>query len=689
MLTSHILQRPLLQCVAALTVMTMPLMARAQSSNNDIMLLPVPKAVTRGVGELSLDAGFSVRIEGYAEPRLVQAKERFLIVLSRETGITVWKPSDSSTWLKIVAAGPSKPLQQVGEDESYHLEVSSTGAEIRAANTLGILHGLQTLLQLVTITPHGFVIPALTIDDSPRFPWRGLLIDTSRHFIPVEGLKRNLDAMEAVKMNVFHWHLSDDQGFRAESHVYPLLQGKGSDGQFYTQEQMKEIVAYARDRGIRVVPEFDMPGHTTSWLVGYPELGSGGGPYTIERKWGVFNPAMDPTRESTYRFIDRLVAEMAAIFPDAYFHVGGDECNGKAWDANPRIQEFMKQHGLKNDEALQSYFSNRVQHIVEQHGKIPTGWDEILQPSTAKSVLIQSWRGAQSLVTAAQQGNDVILSKGYYLNLNLAASDYYKTDPLGGPAAGLSMEQQKHVLGGEAAMWTEPASQENIDSRIWPRNGAVAERLWSPSATTQDVDALYARLAFLARHLNAYSLHHETVYPAMLTRMTGGENISSLKILGDVVEPLKNHDRGKLESLDAFTPLNRLTDAVPPESMLARDFSHLCDRIVNGTATNVDVERIRQLLTLWRGNDATLQPQLAKSALTTELVPLSVSLREVAEVGLEALAHIEDHTPVSGEWRDTSLQKLQIAAKPQAAVLLMVVAPIKMLVTAATRMPTH
>ena len=690
MLTRQLLPKRLLrQCIITLAIVTMPLMAVAQTPNNDIMLLPAPAAMTRGTGELVLNADFSVQINGYSEPRLVQAKERFLAVLSRETGITVWKPTEHSASLRIVTAGPSKPVQQVGEDESYHLEVTGTGAELRAANPLGILRGLQTLLQLVTITPHGFVIPALKIDDSPRFPWRGLLIDTSRHFIPLEVLKRNLDGMEAVKMNVFHWHLSDDQGFRAESHVHPLLQGKGSDGHFYTQEQMKEIVSYARDRGIRVVPEFDMPGHTTSWLVGYPELGSGSGPYAIERKWGVFNPAMDPTRESTYRFIDKLVDEMAAIFPDAYFHIGGDECNGKEWDANPRIQEFMKQHGLKNDEALQGYFSNRVQHIVEQHGKVPAGWDEILQPSTAKSVLIQSWRGAQSLVTAAQQGNNVILSKGYYLNLNLAAADYYKIDPLGGPAASLSAQQQKHVLGGEAAMWTEPASLENIDSRIWPRNGAIAERLWSPLATTQDVDSLYVRLAFLSRHLDAYSLRHETSYPAMLARMNGGDNIAPLKVLGDVVEPLKNHDRGKVEDLDAFTPLNRLTDAVPPESVLARDFSRLCDHIVNGTATSADVERARQLLTLWRDNDAALQPQLRRSALTVELVPVSASLHEAAQIGLMALTHIEDRMPAAADWRDSSLQTLQTAGKSQSAVLLMVVAPIKMLVTAAGRAPTN
>ncbi len=172
-----------------------------------------------------------------------------------------------------------------------------------------------------------------------------------------------------------------------------MLQEKGSDGLFYTQEQIRNVIEYARDRGIRVVPEFDMPGHSTAWFVGYPDLASGPGPYQIERKWGVFDPAMDPTRDSTYQFLDTFIGEMAALFPDAYFHVGGDECNGKEWDANPRIQQFMKAHALKDNAALQAYFSAKVQKIVAAHNKIMVGWDEVLQPGTPKDVVIQSWRG--------------------------------------------------------------------------------------------------------------------------------------------------------------------------------------------------------------------------------------------------------------------------------------------------------
>ncbi len=250
---------------------------------------------------------FQVRIEGYTEPRLERAKDRFLANLTSKTGIPLWlndRPGEPKFIIK--TEGPSKEIQQLGEDESYHLVVSPTHVILSAPNPLGILHGLQTFLQLVDTTPRGFTVASVTIDDAPRFPWRGLMLDSGRHFMPLDVVRQTLDGMEAVKLNVFHWHLSENQGFRIESKVYPLLQEKGSDGNYYTQDQVRDIIAYARDRGIRVIPEFDMPGHATAWFVGYPDLASGKGPYLIERKWGIFDPAMDPTRESTYEFLDRF-----------------------------------------------------------------------------------------------------------------------------------------------------------------------------------------------------------------------------------------------------------------------------------------------------------------------------------------------------------------------------------------------
>src|ERR1700739_2609537 len=421
---------------------------------SSLPLMPMPRHISQGTGQLKSDSSFTIALDGYKDARLESARKRFINMLSRATGIPLHDDaSGGEPALVVKTAGPSDAVQRLGEDESYHLEITPTHALLTAPNPLGAMHGLQTFLQLVAITPEGFAAPAVTIDDSPRFPWRGLMIDVARHFQPMDVIERNLDGMEAVKMNVFHWHLSENQGFRAESKTYPLLTGKGSDGDYYTQAQMREIVEYARDRGIRVVPEFDMPCHTSAWFVGYPDLASGKSPYKIERKWGVFDPAMDPTHESTFEFIGKFIGEMTTIFPDAYFPVGGDECNGKEWDSNPRIKAFMFAHDLKDNEALQSYFTARVQKLVAAHHRIMEGWDEVLAPNTPKDVVIQSWRGPKSLAMAARQGNRGLLSTGYYIDLNQSAAEHYLVDPLAGDGANLTPEEKKRVLGGEAAMW--------------------------------------------------------------------------------------------------------------------------------------------------------------------------------------------------------------------------------------------
>src|SRR6516225_9205974 len=302
---------------------------RAQiPSELNVMPLPAHVQVTGGV--LKIEEGFTLSFSGYREARLDRAAQRFVPQMARQTGIpfrAIVAKDPSKATLLITTDHESKPVQELGEDQSYTLEVTPSGAKLHAANPLGTLRGLQTFLQLVSVTPDGFATPAVSIQDTPRFQWRGLMIDVSRHFIPLDILKRNLDGMEAVKLNVFHWHLSDNEGFRVESKKFPKLQGEGSDGLYYTQDEIREFISYARDRGIRVVPEFDMPGHSTAWFVGYPELASGPGPYQLERKWGVFDPAMDPTNEKTYKFLGEFIAEMTKLLPDQYFHIGGDEVN--------------------------------------------------------------------------------------------------------------------------------------------------------------------------------------------------------------------------------------------------------------------------------------------------------------------------------------------------------------------------
>ena len=430
-----------------------PLRAQETQASNlrtvmpGLNLMPIPASVQMGGGSFKIDASFNVTPTGHSDARLEGALQRFLDRLGKQTGLLLpplHSPTLGKLRMVVHVDHDSRPVQELGEDESYVLEVTPNGATITAPTDLGALHGLQTFLQLVTVSPDGFVAPAVTIKDTPRFSWRGLMIDTARHFIPLEVLRRNIDGMEAVKMNVFHWHLSENQGFRVESRKFPKLQQMGSDGLYYTQDEIRGLIAYARERGIRVVPEFDLPGHSTAWFVGHPEFASGPGPFTIERRWGIFDPAFDPTNEKVYKFLDEFIGEMAKLFPDHFFHVGGDEVNGKAWDANPKIQEFIRAHDLKGNAGLQLYFNKKLQGIVSKHGKSMVGWDEVLDPTLPKDIVIQSWRGQASLAEAAKQGYRGILSNGYYLDLGWSAARHYAVDPMGGCGGGA-------FCGGEAA----------------------------------------------------------------------------------------------------------------------------------------------------------------------------------------------------------------------------------------------
>ncbi|MDQ2834750.1 MAG: family 20 glycosylhydrolase [Acidobacteriota bacterium] len=655
-------------------------LARAQTP---LPVIPLPANTVQGAGDLPLDHGLQVLFQGYTEPRLERARIRFLGVLARETGIVEIpvQPLEKAK-LVIQTTGPSSAVQQPGEDESYHLEITTAGARLTAPNPLGVLHGLQTFLQLVHSTPAGYGVPAVTIDDKPRFIWRGLMIDAGRHFMPLDIIRQNLDGMEAVKMNVFHWHLSEDQGFRIQSTTFPLLQEKGSDGLYYTHDQVTGIIDYARDRGIRVVPEFDMPGHATSWFVGYPHLASGSGPYQIERHWGIFDPAMDPTRESTYQVLDRFIEEMTALFPDPYFHIGGDECNGKEWDANPRIQSFMKTHGIRDNASLQAYFTGRVQKLVTKRHKVTVGWDEVLQPDTPHDVVIQSWRGQDSLAEAARRGYRGILSAGYYINLNQSAADHYAVDPLVNGTVQLSPAQTANILGGEATMWTEYVTPENVNGRIWPRAAVVAERLWS-AQDVKDVTSMYRRMDIFSQKLAYYGLPYQSESEQMMRRLSGYSNDTHLQILASVVQPPRDYAREGLKSYDAFTPLNRLVDIVPPESNQAREFNQIAARIASGKSVSGDWQKARKWLLLWRDNDAALQPSLVTSALTAELVPLSRNLSEAAAIGLLALDDVQNHTSLSAKIQQDKLTALKELEKPQAVLVDMIVPGVELLLKAA------
>jgi hexosaminidase len=676
----------LVLCLSVATVLSTQTAAQEQAPLN---LMPWPSSIEMASGNLRIDSSFSLALTGHTEPRLDRAAQRFLRQLERATALPVTAKSSKAATLTIHTDHPSKEVQELGEDESYTLEITPGSAKIDAATPLGAMHGLQTFLQLVTVGYDGFSAPVVKIQDKPRFPWRGLMIDVSRHFIPLDIIKRNLDGMEAVKMNVFHWHLSENQGFRVESKKFPKLHTLGSDGLFYTQDEVRDLLAYAHDRGIRVVPEFDMPGHSTAWFVGHPELASAPGPYEIERKWGIFDPAMDPTNEKTYKFLDEFVGEMTRLFPDHYFHIGGDEVNGKQWDTNPGIQEFKKSHSMANNEALQAYFSGRIQKIVTKHSKAVVGWDEVFIPGVPKDIVIQSWRGQASLAQAASQGYHGILSNGYYLDLGWSAARHYAVDPMGGEAAKLTPEQQQLILGGESCMWAEYVDPENVDSRIWPRNAAIAERLWSPQSVT-DTASMYKRLHAVATQLEWLSLRHRAYYPQMLRRIAGPaatpEDLAAVRTLADVVEPVKDYSREATAPAEptSATPLNRLVDAVPLESEPARRFGELVDQFVASSCRDTaKAAQLRVQLSQWRDNDARIQALAVRSFLVKEVAANSQDLSTLGTVGLAALEFAERGGAAPEDWKTQQVALVEQIKKPKAQLLMMPAGAVQKLVESA------
>jgi hexosaminidase len=627
----------------------------------DPALMPLPAKAAPLDGKLAIDSVFRITIAGHTDPRLEAGVRRFIARVGRETGIpfTPEKATAATLTVEIRDSGPADAT--LGEDESYRLDVSSSGAHLVAATTTGALRGLATFAQLIVPGPSGYQVAAIAIDDHPRFPWRGLMIDASRHWMPVQMIERNLDAMASVKLNVLHWHLSDDQGFRVESKRFPRLQELGSEGNFYTQQDVRHIVDYARARGIRVVPEFDIPGHATSWFTGYPELASAKGPYQIERKWGIFEPTIDPTREETYRFLEDLLAEMAALFPDPYFHIGGDEVKDTHWKQSPAIQDFEKTHGINGSHELQAYFNRRVQEILKKQGKTMIGWDEVLSPGLAPDTVIQSWRGQQSLAEAAAKGYRGLLSFGYYLDHIRPASYHYGIDPLDGAAKDLDEKLTARILGGEACMWVEYVDEETVDSRIWPRMAAIAERFWSPREV-KDVESMYARLEPISRKLEWEGVKHRANYAPMLDRLAGGQPSGPVRVLADAVEPTEIQRRRDTHRYTSLVPLNRLVDTAHPESELPRHPDHA---------------ELRVLFSMWSQNHALFLKLAHDNFLLEEAIPLSKNLAALGDIGLKALDYLQSGKPVPENWIKEQIAAVDGMKQPTAEVRLAAVRPVR------------
>ena len=632
--------------------------------------MPLPWKTVSVPGRLIIDSSFTVTASGYSDARLQAAISRFLSRVSRQTGIPIHGAKQSATLVIECREGGSE-YPALGEDESYRLDVSSLDARLNATTVTGVLRGLETFAQLIGPGPG---VQSVHIEDKPRFPWRGLMLDVSRHWMPLDVVERNLDAMAAVKLNVFHWHLSDDQGFRVESKRFPKLQQFGSDGYFYTQAQIRHVVDYARDRGIRVIPEFDIPGHTTSWFVGYPELASAPGPYSIERKWGIFHPTMDPSREETYTFLDGFLEEMASLFPDPYFHIGGDEVEETQWKASESIQAFERQQRITGSQALHAYFNLRLQQLLKKHGKTMIGWDEVLDPSLAHDTVIQSWRGQASLAEAARKGYRGILSFGYYLDHLKPASAHYAVDPLARAPDELTQEQSSRILGGEACMWSEYVNDQTVDSRIWPRAAAIAERLWSAREVT-DVESMYARLETVSRVLDWVGVEHRSTYDRMLDRIAAGPS-DALRVLADASEALGIEGRRDARKYTSEIPLNRFVDAVRPESESIRHLEQAIHRVVaNLPASPSELAELEVRMTEWSQCDVRLH-QLP------ELAPLSHNLSILGSVGLKALEYLKAGTAAPEAWVSQQMRTLNGIQEPAAEVTLAAVRPVRLLLEA-------
>jgi hexosaminidase len=653
----------------------------SQNETKKLNLIPVPKKVELLKGEFRLDSLFTISLEGKPSERICGGATRVLRRISGRTGfffkqdflkadMNVQNPS-----MRIITERTGQV--KLNEDESYTLEVAPSGIVLKAATDIGALRGVETLCQLLEKDKNGYFFPSVKIEDAPRFPWRGLMFDVARHFIPVDVLMRNIDAMASVKFNVFHWHLSEDQGFRVESKTFPLLTEKGSDGLFYTQDEIKSIIKYADERGISVIPEFDIPGHSTAWFAAYPEYASAPGPYSIERKWGVFDPTFNPADENTYRFFDAFFKEMAALFPSEYVHIGGDENSGKQWNANAQIQEFMKKNNIPDNHSLQAYFNGRILEILTKYNKKMIGWDEILHPQMPKNIIIQSWRGVKSLDDASAKGYQVMLSNGYYIDLCFPAVDHYLNDPI--PATlKLSDEQKKLILGGEATMWAELISPETVDSRVWPRSAAIAERFWSP-ADVKDVEDMYRRLKSVSLLLEDFGITNLKNREMLIRRMIGYADQSPIITFLGAVEPVKEyarHHQGK--AYTSYSPLTRLVDIAVPDAEGARVFRNITSDYLKGDKSRAD-EMISYLTTL-KDNHKKVFELMENNLILKEIEPLAISLNEISAIGLEAINMLKENRKADAGWVAKSLETVKKATTPSGQIEIMITSPIELLV---------
>ncbi|SHG91657.1 hexosaminidase [Flavobacterium fluvii] len=632
-------------------------LANAQVKTDQLNLMPWPQSINLTQGTFVIGKGFKVNITGNPNSRIFNGATQFLRKLDGRTGLFF-----NQGFITGLNEFPNAELQincvqngKIGlhEDESYRLEIISGKIMINATSDLGALHALETLLQMLQNNSTSYYFPAAVIEDFPRFSWRGLMIDAARHFQPVDVIKRNLDAMAAMKMNVFHWHLVDDQGWRIEMKKHPKLTELASDGNFYTQEEIKNIVKYADQRGIQVVPEIDVPGHGSAILAAYPEIGSkvvmlnvNSGEkeqqftqvqsYALERNSGIFTPTLDPSNPKTYQLLSEIFDEVCPLFSGKYFHIGGDENEGKDWDSNPKIQEFKKKNKLANNHELQTYFTMQLIPMLKKHNKELMGWEEIMTKNMSKDAIIHSWKGTNegvatgsSLVNAVKNGYKTVLSNGYYVDLMQGVESHYLNDPMPKNTT-LSVEEKARILGGEATMWSELASPMTIDSRIWPRTAAIAERLWSNENVT-DLSSLRKRMKTVSFRLEELGITHIRNKAVLFRNISNNQKSEALEDFSNICEPLKIYSRN-IDGTEykTYSPLTLFADVCTPDAIDALDF----DAAVNQYLKNKSIENqvlVTDFLKKWINVNSNLMELSTNAPLVQPLLPLSKSLADLSE----------------------------------------------------------
>ncbi|SEM82474.1 hexosaminidase [Mucilaginibacter gossypiicola] len=504
--------------------------------SNEVSIIPKPAFAEKGVGQFVINQRTSI-VAKEADAQKVAGM--FNYFLKKKYGFALKINGVASAGAIVLNTTPTAKLS----GETYQLKVTGKGVSI-SGNRAGVFYGAQSLLQLMQQKDKQLSVPVVNINDEPDFTYRGLMLDVGRHFFDTAEIKKILDVMASLKLNTLHWHLTDDQGWRLEIKKYPKLtaisawrdstiiggygdfkpfiyDGKKSGG-FYTQQQAREIVKYAAERNIEVIPEIEMPGHCTAVLAAYPELGNGSAAYKVPGYWGVHNTIYNPG-EPTFKFLQDVLTEVMAIFPSKYIHIGGDEVPKDEWKSSAPAQKIIHENNLKDEHELQSWFVNRIEKFLNKNGKSLIGWDEILEGGLTANATVMSWRGEAGGIQAAKEGHNVIMSPNSNMYVDHGQAKDGKTEPLviGGflpldvvynynprPSA-LNADQQKYILGVQANMWTEYVATNNkLEYMLFPRAIALAEVGWTKNENKNYQDFTEQRLPIVLADLERSGINY-------------------------------------------------------------------------------------------------------------------------------------------------------------------------------------